>query len=125
MSAANQKELTKKEATCPAILPLVDIYETDNEYTLKMEVPGVQKDDVDVTLNDNELQVKAWVASREHEQREPLYREFDAESYERNFRVGNDIDRNGIEAELSNGVLTLRLQKSEEVKPKKIQINAK
>lgn len=125
MSATNQKELTKREASYPSILPLVDIYETDNEYTLKMEVPGVRREDVDVTLNDNELEVKAKVTNREHDGRETLYQEFDAESYQRNFRVGNDIDRNGIEAELSNGVLTLRLQKSEEVKPRKIQINAK
>ncbi|HOO72465.1 MAG TPA: Hsp20/alpha crystallin family protein [Spirochaetota bacterium] len=106
------------------IVPVTDIYETPDAYSLKMEMPGVNKEDVNITLENNELEVSGKVVKDESDARNLKYSEYELLDYYRKFRVGNDIDRNSIKAELDNGILTLTLHKSEEVKPKKIQITA-
>jgi len=106
------------------IVPVADIYETSDAYSLKMEMPGVKKENLEVTLNDNELEVSGKIEKDEANARNLKYSEYELFDYYRSFRVGNDVDRNSIKAELDNGILTLTLHKSEEVKPRKIQITA-
>lgn len=102
--------------------PLADIYETDDIYSVKLEVPGITKENLDIVIHDDELRVTAETDKTEDE-RNVKYTEFSAKNYSRVFRIGNDIDRNRIDAKLENGILSLVLHKSEEVKPKKILIN--
>lgn len=102
--------------------PLTDIYSTDEIYSVKMEVPGVTKENLSITIEDDELKITAE-SSLETADNSLKYADFSARNYSRTFRVGNDIDRNKIDAKLENGILTLTLHKSEEVKPKKIRIN--
>jgi HSP20 family protein len=106
------------------IVPVTDIYETPDSYSLTMEMPGVSKENLEITLEHNELEVAGKIIKNEKEAANLKYSEYELFDYYRKFHVGNDIDRNAIKAELDNGILTLTLHKSEEVKPRKIQINA-
>jgi len=102
--------------------PLADIYETEDIYSVKLEMPGIVKENLDIVIDDDELKITA--ESLPEENTENLkYAEFRSRNYSRTFRVSNDVDRNRIDAKLENGILTLTLHKSEEVKPKKITIN--
>lgn len=114
---------TNKNAGC-VLVPAVDIYETENEYSLKFDMPGVSKENLEITLHDNELEIRGGVARYTPTDKELKYSEFSLFDYYRKFKIGDDVDQNGIKAVLSNGVLALVLQKHEEVKPKKIEISS-
>ncbi len=102
-------------------VPLTDICETPDTYSLKMEVPGAARENIDIVIEDDELRVTVKSAAVEAEE-SLKYAEFGNRDFYRAFRVGNEIDRNKIEAKLENGVLNIQLSKTERVKPKKIQI---
>jgi len=103
-------------------IPLTDIYETGDLYSLKMEMPGIKKENLDIVIDENELRITAKRGS--HEEKENVkYSEYSDRDYYRVFKIGYDVDRNRVDANLDKGVLTLKLYKSEEVKPKKISIN--
>ena len=113
---------TGAENTKAFLIPLADIYETDELYSVKLEMPGVQKENLNIVIDDDELKITAE-SSIEENDTALKYAEFSIKSFSRTFRVGNDIDRDKIDAKLENGILTLTLNKSEAVKPKKITIN--
>lgn len=102
-------------------VPLTDICETPDTYSLKMEVPGAARENIDIVIEDDELRVTVRAAAEETDE-SLKYAEFGNRDFYRAFRVGNEIDRNKIEAKLENGVLNIQLSKTERVKPKKIQI---
>ena len=102
--------------------PLADIYATEDIYSVKLEVPGVTKENLNIVIEDDELKITAE-SSMEENENDLKYADFCVKNFSRTFRIGNDIDRNKIDAKLENGILTLTLHKSEEVKPKKITIN--
>ena len=102
-------------------VPLTDISETADMYSLKMEVPGAARENIDIVIEDEELRVTVRAVPEDSED-SLRYAEFGSRDFYRAFRVGNEIDRNRIEAKLENGVLNIMLSKTEKVKPKKIQI---
>jgi len=104
------------------LVPPVDIYETENEFVIKAEMPGVKKDAVDVTLEKNELEINGKVNGNFPDEKDIKYSEFGLYNYHRKFTVGNAIDGNKLTAFLENGILTLNLPKREEVKPRKIEV---
>jgi HSP20 family molecular chaperone IbpA len=106
------------------ITPPVDIYETDNEYVLKADMPGVTKDNVNITFNNNQLEISGKVDEQYTSNENMTYREYTLFNYYRKFVVSNAINPEGISASLENGVLTVKLPKREEAKPKKIEIKA-
>lgn len=114
------KDLYKRDEI--AINPPVDIYETDDEYVLKTDIPGVTRESLAIMLKDNELEISGSVDEnlRGHENR--TYAEYTLHDYLRRFTVGDGVDGAGITAKLENGVLTLVLPKSDRVKPRKIEI---
>jgi len=105
------------------LVPLTDIYETTDQYTLKLEMPGVTKDKLEITMENDELEIRGEAIPYKPESKVLKYSEFSQYDYFRKFTVGNDIDRDKISASLEDGVLTLVLQKHESVKPRKIAIN--
>ncbi len=105
------------------LVPLADIYETTDQYTLKLEMPGVTREKLEITMENDELEIRGEAGTYKPENKELKYSEFSQYDYYRRFSVGNDIDRQNISATFENGVLTLVLQKHESVKPKKIAIN--
>ena len=105
------------------IVPPVDIYETENEYVVKADMPGINKENVEITLENNLLEIIGVVKNDEKNAKDIKYREYSMYNYYRTFNVGNDIDSNHITANMDSGVLTLILSKREEVKPKRIEIS--
>ena len=100
------------------IVPLTDVYETDTLYSLTMEVPGIEKDDLEVTVENDQL----LITSKVKEEAEVDQSELKLGNYYRNFTLSKDIDRSKVNAELNNGILTVTLFKKEESQPKKIEI---
>jgi HSP20 family protein len=113
----NPQEFTREG---PVFNPDVDIYETEEELILIADLPGVQKDDLDIDLNENTLTINAHV--KKVNQGTILYKEYDIGDYKRSFTISNVIDQGKIQAELKNGILRVVLPKAETAKPRKIEI---
>jgi HSP20 family protein len=125
LQAQQKRELEKKEErTIPAriFLPTADIYETQDTISVVLEMPGVEKSNVDVRVEDGVLKVEGRLDFSKYEGLQPLYTEYNVGHYSRSFRLSSKIDHGKIGAELKNGVLTLTLPKVEEAKPRTIQI---
>ena len=104
------------------VAPEVNILETAEDYVLQAELPGVNKDGLEITLEGNDLTL---VGRRQRgELKAPaLYRESSTADYRRVFELDPAIDAARIDAKIEQGVLTLHLPKSERVKPRKITVN--
>jgi HSP20 family molecular chaperone IbpA len=120
-----KKELvTKEEKTVPAryYVPATDIYETEAALTVVMELPGVDKKDLDLAVENDMLRVEGRIDLGKYEGLEPLYTEYNVGHFSRRFTLSRKIDQAAIQAELENGVLTLTLPKAKEAQPRKIEI---
>ena len=102
------------------IVPVVDVYENADELLLLVDVPGVTNDGIDVQLDKGQLNILA--KRREDVPSLLLAAEYRARDYLRVFSVPQGIDPSKIDAQLSGGVLRLRLPKSESVKPRRIEV---
>jgi HSP20 family molecular chaperone IbpA len=125
LEVREKKELvTKEEKTAPAryYVPATDIYETDDALTVVMEVPGVEKKDLDIKLEDDVLEVEGRIDFGKYEGLEPLYTEYNVGHFTRSFTLSNKIDQQQIAAQLGDGVLTLTLKKAKEAQMRKIAI---
>jgi HSP20 family protein len=103
--------------------PSVDIYENDDAFVLKAELPGFTKDDVQIELHNNRLTLRGE-RKQETEAKEEQYhrRERAYGRFERSFMLPTMIDADKVTANFKNGVIELRLPKSEAAKPKRIAI---
>jgi HSP20 family molecular chaperone IbpA len=125
LSVQQKKELApKEEKTVPTryYVPNTDIYETDETLTLVMEVPGVEKKDVSVQLENDVLRVEGRIDFSKYEGLEPVYAEYNVGHYARAFTLSDKIDQDGISADLADGVLTLTLKKAKAALPRRIEI---
>ena len=121
---AKRKESIPGSATrkIPVAVPLVDIYESDAEILLRADIPGVEKKDVTVKIDNGKLSLSGIrkIAAKGSAQ----WEDFGTVEYHRTFSVPQTIDPDKIIAELKNGVLNLRLPKSETAKPRQIEVSA-
>ena len=119
-----QELATKEEKTVPGrfYVPSTDIYETDEALTLVMEMPGVEKKDITVGLENDVLRVEGRIDFSKYEGMEPVYSEYNVGHYTRSFALSNKIAQDGISAQLDDGVLTLTLPKVTEAQPRRIAI---
>jgi len=125
LAVQEKKELVSKgEKTVPAryYVPSTDIYETEDALKLVMEVPGVDRKDVDIRLDDDVLRVEARIDTAKYEGMEPLYTEYNVGHFARAFTLPHRIDQQQIGAALSDGVLTLTLKKVQQAQPRRIEI---
>jgi len=125
LEVQQKKELaTKEEKTVPAryFIPNTDIYETDEALMVLMEMPGVEKEDISVKLENDVLRVEGQIDFSKYQEMEPVYTEYNVGHYARAFTLSDKIDQNEIGAELDNGVLTLTLKKAKEARPRRIEI---
>ena len=126
LEVQEKKELVgKEEKTIPAryYVPNTDIFETDDALMLVMEMPGVERKDVDVRLENDVLRVEGRIDFAKYEGLEPVYTEYNVGPFLRAFTLSNKIDQDKISAELADGVLTLTLKKAKEATPKRITIS--
>jgi HSP20 family protein len=117
-----KRRTTEPEAARPYVSPEVNIFETSDGYVLEAEMPGVDKEGLEVTLEGNEMSI---VGRRKDEVTpgEPLFRERTLADYRRVFELDPAIDTAKIAAKMDQGLLTLTLPKSERVKPRKITVD--
>jgi HSP20 family protein len=106
-----------------AFVPQFEVRETSEAFIFKADMPGVSDEELDVTIAQNRLTVSG---RREMEQRDEHDRYYAVErtygTFTRSFTLPSDIDDARVEAELKEGVLTLRIPKSREHQPKKVQL---
>src|SRR5215469_7911665 len=125
LQVQEKKELaTKEEKTVPAryYVPNADIYETEDALVVVMEVPGVEKKNLDISLENDVLRVEGRIDFAKYEGLDPLYTEYNVGHYSRAFTLSSKIDQHQISAELEDGVLKLTLKKSKETLPRRIAI---
>ena len=116
---------SKQEATIPArvFVPVTDIFETDEALTVILKMPGVDKDNVDLKVENDVLKVDGWINFSRYEGLQPVYTEYNIGNYARTFQLSSKIDQDRISAELRDGVMTLVLPKSEKARPRKISVS--
>jgi HSP20 family protein len=103
--------------------PPVDIQEREDAYLVEVELPGLTKDDVKITMENNILTIKGEKKSEQEEKRGSYHRtERVYGSFLRSFTLPSSVKSEKIEAHYKNGVLTITLPKVEEAKPKAIEV---
>ena len=104
----------------------VDVHEDADHFYVEAELPGFGKEDVEITLEDGVLNIRGERKSEEKQggEKMPLHVERRWSRFERSFTLPVAVNENSVRASLNDGVLTITLDKREEVKPRKIQITA-
>ena len=113
---------TKPTAEQPALVPHVDIVETDDGITLHADMPGVWKEGLSINVEGDTLTVEGQVSLGEPAELKGVYAEVRVARFRRAFVLSRDLDSQRIEAAVKDGVLTLRVPKLERAKPKRIEV---
>ena len=109
-----------------SLMPLMNIEETKDAYKISVELPGMEKDDIDIEVKDNVLTISGEKKEERESEEGTFYRrERRFGKFSRSINLPNDINIDDISAEYKNGVLMLTLPKTEEAKPKKITVKNK
>ena len=117
------KETIQKEIDRGQVLaPPVNIFEFEEEFVLQAERPGVNKNGVQIKLADGNLSIYGKVDRRTEHREAYIVREIEEGNYYRVFRVSDTIDAEKIQANMVDGLLTLKLPKHERVKPREIPV---
>jgi HSP20 family protein len=125
LQVQKKRELEQaEEATIPArvFVPSADIYETQDALTVILEMPGVEKSNVEVRVENGVLNVVGRLDLSKYRGLQPLYTEYNIGHYSRSFQLSSKIDQTRIGAELKDGVLSLTLPKAEEAKPRSVEV---
>lgn len=110
--------------TATVYRPHVDILDSAQKVVLVVDVPGVDENSVDVTLEKNMLTIRGQVERPTYEGHKLVHAEYGVGNYERVFIVSEQIERDGIEATVKNGVLRVTLPKSQKAGAQKITVKA-
>ena len=130
----DESNLHKQESATPhgseriqarkVYVPLVDIIDSEDSLFLVSDMPGVDQAGVDVIIEKNLLTIKGRVDDHVPEGFHLNYEEYGTGDYERTFTLPNEIDRNGVEAKIKDGVLTLTLPKMKQAAARKVAVTA-
>ena len=124
LEVQEKKELVAKgEKTVPSryYMPNTDIRETEDALLVVMEVPGVDRNNIDIKVEEDTLRIEARIEYSKYEGMEPLYTEYNVGHFTRQFALSHMIDQQQIGASLNDGVLTLTLKKIQQAKPRRIE----
>jgi HSP20 family molecular chaperone IbpA len=125
LQVQQKREVEKqRESTVPArtFMPTTDIYETESALTVVLEMPGVDKGNVDISVEAGVLTIEGRLDFSKYQDMQPIYTEYNIGHYRRSFSLSSKIDQNKIGAEMADGVLTITLAKAEEAKPRRISV---
>lgn len=103
------------------LVPPANIRESKDEVIVEVEMPGVDKERLEVSMDGDELTITGR-RRREKAEGTPVWQEIRSEDFRRTFTIGDHINRSAVNAAFENGVLTLRLGKAEDVKPRRIEV---
>ena len=126
LQVQQKREVEKaQEPTMPtrAFLPTTDIFETEDALTLVLEMPGVDRGNIDESVENGVLTVEGRINFDKYEGLQPVYSEYNVGPYRRSFRISSRIDQDKIKAEIRDGVITLVLPKAEQAKPRRIEVS--
>jgi HSP20 family protein len=120
----SQREGQDESLTTSSFAPAVDVYEDEHNFTLKIEVPGIDEKDIDVRLENNTLTVHGE-RKIEKDEKEENYRRVERHygSFTRTFTLPTTVDAENVAATYDKGVLKIALPKKAEAKPKQIKVN--
>ena len=104
------------------IAPLVDIYETKDDYYLSAQMPGVNKEDVKIKLEEGNLVIMGRIDYELNVNNKYVLKETEIGNFYRRFKISDSVDETKIDAKLENGVLNVKLPKHDRLKPKTIEI---
>jgi HSP20 family protein len=109
-----------------ARIPAVDVTENDTAYQVKAELPGIRKENIDVTVDDGVLTIKAERNDNKEqtENGQLIRRERSTGKFVRSLRLGGNVSEETITAEYRDGVLHITLPKAKEVQPRKVEVFA-
>ena len=125
LQVQRKREVEKKqESTIPTRLfvPVTDIFETDEALTVVMEMPGVDKGNVEVSVENDVLTINGRIDFSKYEGILPLYTEYNIGDYSRSFDLSSKIEQDSIKAELKDGVMTLILPKAKKAQPRRVAV---
>ena len=105
-----------------AVLPAVDVYEDESGITLRADMPGVPRDQLELKVEGDALSIEGAVRQPTPEGLEPVYAEVRVPHYRRTFTLSRELDASKIDASLKDGVLTLRIPKQAHAQPRRIQV---
>jgi HSP20 family molecular chaperone IbpA len=115
-----QQTAAEEKQGLHTVIPPVDIIENKDNIQLVADIPGIEKDQLEISVENGTLTLHA--TNKENKPANQVYREFHPVNYYRQFNISDRIKTESISADLKNGVLTLTLPKQEEAKPKKIEV---
>ena len=119
----NQDLLPSEEVSNRTWMPPVDIQETDDSYRLTAELPGLTKDDINITLENNVLRLSGERKFEKDVKKESYHRiERSYGNFTRSFALPQQVSSDKVEAAFKDGVLTITVPKAEQAKPRKIAI---
>jgi HSP20 family protein len=127
LQVQQKREVDKaEEATTPtrAFMPNADVFETEDALTVVLEMPGVDRDHMEIGIDNGVLTIEGQIDFGKYEGLRPIYGEYNVGPYRRSFRISNRINQDRISAEMRDGVITLLLPKAEEAKPRKIEVRS-
>jgi HSP20 family molecular chaperone IbpA len=120
-----KRELTQAEERTEAgkfFSPYTDIHETETAVVVSMEMPGVDKNSIDIRLEKGVLTVKGTIDAAKYESLRPIYSEYNVGNFVRTFTVSTKIDSGAISARVADGVLTVELPKAKEALARRIDV---
>jgi HSP20 family protein len=126
LQVQQKREVEKKtEGTTPGriFLPVTDIFETPEALTVVLEMPGVDRDSIEASVENDVLTIQGRIDFSKYEGMQPVYTEYNVGHYARSFEISNKIDQSKISALMKDGVVTIVLPKPEQAKPRKIQVS--
>lgn len=110
------------KAQAPTYNPAFDLLETPDGYRLYADLPGATRENLDISVEDGVLSIHACVPPRHDDEPQYVWREYGVGDFHREFRIGEDVDVERIEAQMEDGVLTLNLPKSAAARRRRIEI---
>ena len=126
LQVQQKREVEKKtEGTTPGriFVPVTDIFETPEALTVVLEMPGVDRDSIEASIENDVVTIDGRIDFAKYEGMQPVYTEYNVGHYARSFEISDKIDQNKISAQMKDGVVTIVLPKAEQAKPRKIQVS--
>jgi len=118
----NNSNNSSNQRTGPSLLPPVDIFEDAAGITLLADLPGVARENLTIAVDGRSLTIEAPLKLGEASALTSVYAEVRANHFRRSFELSSDLDTTKIDAGLRDGVLTLRIPKAEQAKPRRIDV---
>jgi HSP20 family protein len=121
-TSAPQSTTGREQAQQRTVVPPVDVFENENCITLLADLPGVARDQLHVRVDGDTLVLEATAGTSGPENMELVHGEAQCPAYRRQFTLSRELDTSRIEAQLRDGVLRLTLPKTEDARPRRIQV---